>query len=241
MKFIYISITILLLSTATENRRNKKKHYNYKGRSTRNPYYRKICMNLDTTLRARRKSCFLRPDTGPCRADIIQWYFDVKQRRCYRFFWGGCQGNGNRFETEKDCSNNCYLNTTHQVREIPHFCSLSFDYGTCFGHYNRWAWDKWAKTCKRRMYSGCGGNQNNFESQRECLATCLMPPNNTMQRLNQHTTCVPFHDRGQLAKRGVTPVHKSHLGEKSEQGVGLRNSPRRLGAGANALDFFVYI
>lgn len=59
---------------------------------------------------AKQKSCFLRPDTGPCRADIIQYYFDVKQKRCYRFFWGGCQGNGNRFDTKEECYSKCRLN-----------------------------------------------------------------------------------------------------------------------------------
>ncbi|KAM3968410.1 kunitz-type serine protease inhibitor A [Aphomia sociella] len=143
-------------------------------------------------LHARHKTCFLRPDTGPCRADIVQWYFDVKQRRCYRFFWGGCQGNGNRFETKGQCNDYCYINSTDLKPRIPFFCSLAFDYGNCFGYYNRWAWDKYAKTCKRRLYSGCGGNQNNFESRAECIATCLTPPNNTLSRFHQYTTCVPF-------------------------------------------------
>ncbi|XP_073952622.1 BPTI/Kunitz domain-containing protein-like [Choristoneura fumiferana] len=160
--------------------------------STKNPYTRKICLDVERTLRARHKSCFLRPDTGPCRADIIQYYFDVKQKRCFRFFWGGCQGNGNRFETKNECYSKCHLNITNPDSEIPHFCSLAFDYGTCFGYYHRWTWDNIAKTCKRRLYSGCGGNQNNFQTRRECFANCVSPPNNTFNKHNQYTTCIPY-------------------------------------------------
>ncbi|CAH0716436.1 unnamed protein product, partial [Brenthis ino] len=141
---------------------------------------------------ARHKSCFLRPDTGPCRADIIQWYFDVRKTKCYRFFWGGCQGNGNRYETKQDCENYCVLNTTYSQKRIPYFCSLTFDYGSCFGYFNRWTWDALSKTCRRRLYSGCGGNQNNFQSRDECLSTCLNPPNNTLERGHLHTTCIPI-------------------------------------------------
>ncbi|OWR50450.1 chymotrypsin inhibitor precursor [Danaus plexippus plexippus] len=81
-------------------------------------------------------------------------------------------------------------------RTIPHFCQLAFDYGHCFGHFNRFAWDSLTKTCRRRMYSGCGGNQNNFQTRMECVRTCLIPPNNTLENYDHHTTCVPIflHD-----------------------------------------------
>ncbi|XP_028177232.1 tissue factor pathway inhibitor-like [Ostrinia furnacalis] len=189
-------VALILLICLSDCRKKRKKHKYYgKHRTTEtpDPYTKTICMQLDETLRAKHKSCFLRPDTGPCRADILQWYFDVKQRKCYQFFWGGCQGNGNRFESKEDCLDYCHLNTTAQTGRIPYFCSLSFDFGNCFGHYNRWYWDRFAKTCKRRLYSGCGGNQNNFETRKECLKTCLKPPNNTMQNFHQFTTCIPYH------------------------------------------------
>ena len=36
----------------------------------------------------------------------------MRQTKCYRFYWGGCQGNGNRFENRDDCENYCKLNLT---------------------------------------------------------------------------------------------------------------------------------
>ncbi|KAJ2952291.1 hypothetical protein O0L34_g4572 [Tuta absoluta] len=160
------------------------------------PHSRKICIPISDTLRARHKTCFLRPDNGPCRADILQWYFDAKQNRCYRFFWGGCQGNGNRFATHEECVEHCFINATIAFEvKIPHYCNLAFDYGTCFGSYNRWGYDKFLTTCTRRIYSGCGGNQNNFQTIEECMSTCVHPPRNTFGM----TTCVPV-------EKAFTPV-----------------------------------
>ncbi|XP_035438283.1 BPTI/Kunitz domain-containing protein [Spodoptera frugiperda] len=151
-----------------------------------------MCLNLDKTVRAQRKSCLLRPDTGPCRADIVQWYFDAKQEKCYRFFYGGCQGNGNRYPSQSDCLDRCYVNSNLSKNPIPQFCNLAFDYGHCFGQYNRWGWDPLYKGCRRRLYSGCGGNQNNFETLSECMATCLVGPANSMTQMKTYTTCIPF-------------------------------------------------
>ncbi|KAF9417699.1 hypothetical protein HW555_005280 [Spodoptera exigua] len=142
---------------------------------------------------AKLKSCLLRPDTGPCRADILSWYFDAKQEKCYRFFWGGCQGNGNRYTSRSECFNSCYVNTSLAKAKVPHFCSLAFEYGDCFGHYNRWGWDPILKSCKRRLYSGCGGNQNNFETKMECLATCVTGPNSS---LTKRKVCLLRPDTG---------------------------------------------
>ncbi|XP_045784870.1 actinia tenebrosa protease inhibitors-like isoform X2 [Maniola jurtina] len=170
-----ILITFLLLPVIE----NRKRRQRYKFHTSPNE---RLCIRADQTLR----------DTGPCRADIIQWYYDVRQARCYRFFWGGCQGNGNKFESRKACRQYCRLNITYAQTRIPFFCSLSFEYGTCFGYFNRWTWDTLTKTCRQKLYSGCGGNQNNFQSQAECLATCMNAPNNTLQKSQQFTTCIPL-------------------------------------------------
>ncbi|KAJ8737123.1 hypothetical protein PYW07_000394 [Mythimna separata] len=152
-----------------------------------------ICVASDETIRAKRKKCLLRPDTGPCRADILSYYYDGRQQKCYQFFYGGCQGNGNNFRTRKECHDECFLSHGMDSFHRPYFCGLAFDYGTCFGQYNRWAWDPKYEICKQRLYSGCGGNQNNFETKTECMATCLDKPNNTMNAPHLLlTTCIPF-------------------------------------------------
>lgn len=50
--------------------------------------------------------CSLEPDAGPCTGRKIQWFYD-KDGVCKQFYYGGCRGNGNRFNTKKDCEIKC--------------------------------------------------------------------------------------------------------------------------------------
>lgn len=45
--------------------------------------------------------------TGPCRALIDRWGFNKKTGQCEQFDYGGCQGNGNNFETKVACEKRC--------------------------------------------------------------------------------------------------------------------------------------
>ncbi|XP_073671935.1 amyloid beta precursor like protein 2 isoform X4 [Paramisgurnus dabryanus] len=51
--------------------------------------------------------CSLEAETGPCRASKPRWYFDVQQRKCVRFIYGGCAGNRNNFDSEEYCMAVC--------------------------------------------------------------------------------------------------------------------------------------
>ncbi|XP_039750780.1 BPTI/Kunitz domain-containing protein-like [Pararge aegeria] len=117
------------------------------------------------------KTCLLEPDRGPCRAEIPMYYFSPSHQTCSIFEWGGCQGNGNRFDTIQECSTTCLSRPNHP-KTRPKWCSLTFDYGFCFGALNRWYYDPLWKVCKQRIYSGCGGNKNNFYNQQQCDAVC---------------------------------------------------------------------
>ncbi|KAM4539408.1 collagen, type XXVIII, alpha 1a [Odontesthes bonariensis] len=46
-------------------------------------------------------------DPGPCRQYIIRWYYDPEANACAQFWYGGCQGSANNFETETTCRNTC--------------------------------------------------------------------------------------------------------------------------------------
>ncbi|XP_021255612.1 collagen alpha-1(XXVIII) chain-like [Numida meleagris] len=51
--------------------------------------------------------CKLRLDQGPCRVYIIKWYYDKQANACAQFWYGGCDGNANRFESEEECREAC--------------------------------------------------------------------------------------------------------------------------------------
>ncbi|XP_017333441.2 collagen alpha-6(VI) chain isoform X1 [Ictalurus punctatus] len=51
--------------------------------------------------------CFLKKDDGPCRTYVLKWYYDQEKNRCIQFWYGGCDGNLNRFDSQKDCEACC--------------------------------------------------------------------------------------------------------------------------------------
>ena len=51
--------------------------------------------------------CSLPRYAGPCRAAIPAYYFNQNSRRCEKFLYGGCQDNGNKFDTLENCQRRC--------------------------------------------------------------------------------------------------------------------------------------
>ncbi|KAJ6662461.1 hypothetical protein lerEdw1_011874 [Lerista edwardsae] len=54
-----------------------------------------------------REVCSEQAESGPCRSMISRWYFDVTEGKCAPFFYGGCGGNRNNFDTEEYCMAVC--------------------------------------------------------------------------------------------------------------------------------------
>uniref|UniRef100_A0A671XD05 Serine peptidase inhibitor, Kunitz type 1 a n=1 Tax=Sparus aurata TaxID=8175 RepID=A0A671XD05_SPAAU len=51
--------------------------------------------------------CTELPDSGPCRDSFTKWYYDPFQKMCFRFNYGGCSGNDNRFDSPEACIKVC--------------------------------------------------------------------------------------------------------------------------------------
>lgn len=102
-------------------------------------------------------------DAGPCKAAIPRWTYDAATGACRRFVYGGCGGNANNFETQEACERGCE----------PDPCTLPAKRaGACSAALSRWSYDASSRTCEPFVYSGCGGNANNFETRAECARRC---------------------------------------------------------------------
>ena len=52
-------------------------------------------------------ACSLPKVVGPCFAAFPRWFFNKASGKCEQFIYGGCKGNGNNFEGEKECQAMC--------------------------------------------------------------------------------------------------------------------------------------
>uniref|UniRef100_A0A2C9JGS2 BPTI/Kunitz inhibitor domain-containing protein n=1 Tax=Biomphalaria glabrata TaxID=6526 RepID=A0A2C9JGS2_BIOGL len=128
--------------------------------------------------------CDLEEESGPCRALHSRYYYDSKGGACYNFKYGGCQGNANNFQTKEECEAKCMgmasANFTSKdvqsksPTEASH-CYLSSETGLCKASIEMYHYDPSTQKCFTFYYSGCGGNDNRFESEELCLANCTKP------------------------------------------------------------------
>ena len=51
--------------------------------------------------------CGLPKEEGSCGNYSIKWYYDVAYGDCSRFWYGGCDGNENRFDSREECQGEC--------------------------------------------------------------------------------------------------------------------------------------
>lgn len=115
-----------------------------------------------------RDVCFQSRSEGPCNEKLPRWYYDGGEQRCVPFYYSGCQGNSNRFATLDECEKTCpaaLLAETHGCLE-PHAT------GDCASYTERYYFDRYEGRCKSFIFSGCGGNTNNFVSIDDCRAKC---------------------------------------------------------------------
>ncbi|XP_050195406.1 collagen alpha-3(VI) chain isoform X1 [Myiozetetes cayanensis] len=129
--------------------------------------------------------CLLDFDMGmQCKDYQIVWFFDYKHKFCSQGWYGGCGGNANRFEAEAECISKCLKPSAAEKamqqplleKRLPSamdICQLQKDEGTCRTFVLKWHYDPKTRSCARFWYGGCGGNENRFNTQKECEKLCI--------------------------------------------------------------------
>ncbi|KAK8727075.1 hypothetical protein OTU49_009926, partial [Cherax quadricarinatus] len=100
---------------------------------------------------------------GMCRASFKRYFYNATADQCQEFIFGGCLGNDNNFNTMEECQEEC---------QNPDICSQPVQAGVCSGGEARWYYNTETRKCEPFLYSGCGGNGNNFKSKSRCEARC---------------------------------------------------------------------
>ncbi|KAH7973331.1 hypothetical protein HPB52_024139 [Rhipicephalus sanguineus] len=68
----------------------------------------KICMVPQEPL---HELCLRPAHRGPCLASYPRFYYDNSTQSCHPFVYGGCQSNGNNFESPVSCMKFCNNNS----------------------------------------------------------------------------------------------------------------------------------
>ncbi|KAH8027472.1 hypothetical protein HPB51_006078 [Rhipicephalus microplus] len=112
--------------------------------------------------------CDQGPDVGLCKGFFPMWWFNTKTGKCEEFVYGGCGGNGNRYETREECEETC-SSKTPTVAEV---CRRPASSGPCLAYLPRFYYDPQRNSCRPFIYGGCKSNGNNFETLHACIEFC---------------------------------------------------------------------
>ncbi|KAL7010791.1 hypothetical protein ACKWTF_013941 [Chironomus riparius] len=124
-----------------------------------------------------QKACGYMSSIGSCDDEYtLKYFYHPEHGDCSRFWYGGCGGNLNRFDTEEKCISTCINPIGRAV------CNLPKVRGPCTQNHRMYYFDSDEKQCKVFNYGGCLGNSNRFESMNECHLKCEEAEENDMPR-----------------------------------------------------------
>ena len=97
--------------------------------------------------------------------------------------FSGCNGNNNRFATMQACENAC--RHVSKLRKTEIVCNLPISEGSCDeillqtnSTIPKWTYDNRRRRCVPFYFTGCGGNENIFDTKSDCEDICptTFPP-----------------------------------------------------------------
>uniref|UniRef100_A0A3B5M7P7 BPTI/Kunitz inhibitor domain-containing protein n=1 Tax=Xiphophorus couchianus TaxID=32473 RepID=A0A3B5M7P7_9TELE len=169
--------------------------------------------------------CSLDFDPGmPCKDFEAKWFFDRQNGFCAEFWFGGCGGNENRFDSEELCLKNCMRSAAITSVDI---CQLPKEEGKCAKFVLKWHFDAASSSCSRFWYGGCDGNQNRFDTYEQCMKSnplneasftlpsrlCVMALHLVSERSTQRSSC------GSTVQMAAAQICDTYLNINNYNGV----------------------
>lgn len=148
------------------------------------------------------ESCRVLRAVGRCRASFPRWWYNVTEGTCQPFVYGGCEGNGNNYQSKEECLEKCAGVTENTVGDLgssrngaassvpsvprkqdsdglsgelfnyEEYCIPKAVTGPCRAAFPRWYFDAEKNSCSSFIYGGCRGNKNSYLSQEACMQRC---------------------------------------------------------------------
>ncbi|XP_053195935.1 actinia tenebrosa protease inhibitors-like [Scomber japonicus] len=109
------------------------------------------------------EACVAAPEAGSCMGRLQRHFYNSTSMNCEVFFYQGCGGNQNNFKTKRKCLEGCHVDDV---------CTAAPVTGRCKAQLPRYFYNSTSMSCEVFIYGGCGGNQNNFKTDKQCLKRC---------------------------------------------------------------------
>ena len=119
--------------------------------------------------------CELDFDVGPCRGIKNVIAFDKASGKCLPKVWGGCKGNENRFGSINECEETCSSKLKSKFSVPNPICRQAplLSRKNCMGIFPRFTFNAEQGRCEDYNYGGCGGSENLFITEGECIDRCI--------------------------------------------------------------------
>uniref|UniRef100_A0A1I7UQF9 BPTI/Kunitz inhibitor domain-containing protein n=1 Tax=Caenorhabditis tropicalis TaxID=1561998 RepID=A0A1I7UQF9_9PELO len=65
-----------------------------------------------------RIDCYAVPDPGSCADYKLFWHYAATSNSCRQFYYGGCAGNTNRFDSREKCETSCVAKIEERVESV---------------------------------------------------------------------------------------------------------------------------
>lgn len=107
-----------------------------------------------------------------CMGFAEMWTFNSTSARCEQVIYGGCGRTANLFRTEQQCQSLCPSQSEPALSP----CRMPKASGRCRAIIFKYYFDEATSTCQQFVFTGCGGNDNRFDSMADCERMCPTLP-----------------------------------------------------------------